>query len=72
MDEIITAHVAYPVAMRTDNFYYFFVARQEALLDRIEKATGKLINRDSTLLAAQERDESADIPEAIEAVMLVS
>src|SRR6266480_3818806 len=44
MDEIIISHVADPAAMRTDNFYSFFSARQKALLDRIEKATGKLIN----------------------------
>ena len=71
MDEIIISHVADPIAMRTDNFYSFFAARQKALLDRIEKATGKLINRDTTLLAAQERDESTDIPEAMEEVVLV-
>ncbi len=71
MDEIIISHVADPAAMRTDNFYSFFSARQKALLDRIEKATGKLINRDTTLLATEDRDESTNILEAIEEVMLV-
>lgn len=72
MDEIIISHIADPVAMRTNNFYSFFAARQKALLDRIEMVTGKLINRDTTLLAEQEKDESLDNPEVIEEVMLVS
>jgi hypothetical protein len=70
MDEIIISHVADPTKLRTDDFYSFFAARQKALLDRIERATDKLINRDTTLLAAQEKDEQADSSEAFEEVML--
>lgn len=72
MDEILLSHVANPVFMRTNDFHHFFAARQRALLDRIEQATGKLINRDSTLLKAQEIDEFANNFEEIEEEMLVS
>lgn len=41
MDEILRSHVIDPVALRADNFDAFFQARQEALLERIEKAMGK-------------------------------
>jgi len=66
MNEIIRSHVADPIAMRKDNFYDFFASRQSALLDRIEQATGKAINRDAALLQAQERDEFAEMAEEIE------
>ena len=72
MDEILLSHVANPAFMRTNDFHHFFAARQRALLDRIEQATGKMINRDSILLKAQESDEFEDIIEEIEEEMLVS
>ena len=72
MDEIILSHVADPVAMRTDNFYHFFAARQRTLLDRIEQATGKMINRDTALLQAQEWGEFPEPIEEIEEEIAVS
>jgi hypothetical protein len=48
MDEILRSHVIEPNALRTDNFDAFFRAREEALLDRIEKAMGKPIAREVT------------------------
>jgi hypothetical protein len=48
MDEILRSHVIEPLALRADNFDAFFRAREEALLDRIEKAMGKLIAREVT------------------------
>ena len=72
MDEIILSHVADPVVMRTDNFYRFFAARQRTLLDRIEQATGKMINRDTALLQAQEWGEFPEPTEEIEEEIAVS
>ncbi|HKF35892.1 MAG TPA: hypothetical protein VKB35_03240, partial [Ktedonobacteraceae bacterium] len=72
MDEIVLSHVADPGAMRTDNFSHFFATRQRAQLDRIEYATGKLINRATTLLKAQERDEFTELTEEIEEEMPAS
>jgi hypothetical protein len=46
MDEILQSHVIDPTAIRTDNFEAFFQRRFEALLQRIEKAMGKPIQRD--------------------------
>jgi hypothetical protein len=68
MDELIRSHVADPGAMRTDNFDGFFAARQKALLNRIEKATGKIINRDPVILSLQEADEYRETLEEIEEV----
>ena len=66
MNEIIVSHVADPAAMRADNFYDFFAARQRALLTRIERATGKTINRDPVLLNGQGAEEFTEMPEEIE------
>lgn len=49
MDQILHSHVVDPNYLRTDNFDAFFKAREAALLDRIEKAMGKPIARDSAL-----------------------
>lgn len=47
LDEILESHVIAPEALRTDDFDAFFRARQNALLDRIERAMGKVILRDT-------------------------
>jgi hypothetical protein len=70
MDEIIASHVADSAPMRADNFYDFFAARQKALLTRIERATGKNINRDPALLEIQAADEYLDASEETEEAYL--
>ena len=45
MDEIISSHCIAPERLRTDDFWGFYAARAEALLQRIEAATGKQITR---------------------------
>jgi|SRR5579863_572891 len=66
MDELIRSHVADPGSLRTDNFDSFFAARQRALLDRIEKATGKIISRDAAALNTQEAEDYREMPEEME------
>ena len=46
MDEILASHLISADALRTDNFWGFYEARKEALLDAIEKAMGKKIIRE--------------------------
>ena len=65
MNEIIVSHVADPAALRADNFYDFFAACQRALLTRIERATGKTINRDPVLLNGQGTEEFTEMPKEI-------
>jgi len=49
MCRVCEKHLAIkPSALRADNFDAFFRAREEALLDRIEKAMGKPIAREIT------------------------
>ncbi|OUM87630.1 MAG: hypothetical protein BAA01_05015 [Bacillus thermozeamaize] len=45
MREILSSHVIDEQAMRQDDFHTFFRLRREALLDRIEQAMGKPVNR---------------------------
>ena len=45
LDEILRSHLVDDVAMRADDFTAHFETRQEALLQRIEQATGKKIAR---------------------------
>jgi hypothetical protein len=45
LNAILKTHVVEPSAFRTDDFHGHFRAREEALLQRIEKATGKKIAR---------------------------
>ncbi len=47
IDEILKSHVVYINSIKQDNFHDFFNKRKEALLTRIEKATGKKIARES-------------------------
>lgn len=45
MDEILRSHLVDVAAMRSNNFELHFRERQEALLRRIEQATGKAVSR---------------------------
>jgi hypothetical protein len=47
MDVILQSHLIQPELIRADDFQSFFAARENALLERIEKAMGKAIARDS-------------------------
>lgn len=53
LDDILRTHVIDPSALRGDDFEAFFQARYEALLERIEKATGKRIAREPGRSALQ-------------------
>ncbi len=52
MDEILRSHCIAPEHLRADRFLDFFAARAEALLQRIEAATGKTIARVPELFRA--------------------
>ena len=52
MDEILASHCIAPDPVRTDRFWDFYAARAEALLQRIEVATGKKITRAPELFRA--------------------
>ncbi len=53
VDGILRTHVIDPSALRADDFEAFFQARYDALLDRIEKAMGKRIARETNRSALQ-------------------
>jgi hypothetical protein len=44
-EQILTTHLINPEALKKDDFKTFYDLRKEALLQRIEQATGKTINR---------------------------
>jgi hypothetical protein len=46
MVEILASHCIAPETLRTDRYWDFYAARAEALLARIEGATGKTIARE--------------------------
>jgi hypothetical protein len=52
MDEILRSHCTAPGELRADDFWGFYAARAEALLQRIEAATGKSIVREPQLFRA--------------------
>jgi hypothetical protein len=52
MDEILASHCIAPESLRADRFWGFYAARAEALLARIEAATGKTITREPELFGA--------------------
>ena len=52
MDEILGSHCIAPDLLRADRFWEFYAARAEALLQRIEAATGKSVTRDPELFRA--------------------
>ncbi len=75
MDEILRSHCIGPAELRADRFWEFYAARAEALLLRIETATGKVIAREPDLFRAgtvaeayDEGPEEWDTEEPLEAV----
>jgi hypothetical protein len=75
MDEILRSHCIASRELRADRFWDFYAARAEALLQRIESATGKMITRDSALFRAgivaeayDEGPEDWDAEEPLEAL----
>jgi len=65
MDAILGSHYIEPKAMRADDFDGFFEARRNALLDLVEAAMGKTIDRTEQSLVAGEQE--ADLAAAEEA-----
>lgn len=60
MDEILESHRIAPDLLRADDFWAFFAARAEALLQRIESATGKTVTREPGLFNPGVEVESYD------------
>ena len=60
LDEILASHCIAPGHLRADRFWKFHAARADALLQRIEAATGKRITRESRLFEAGVVAESYD------------
>lgn len=52
MDDILRSHCIAPAELRADRFWDFYATRAEALLQRIEAATGKTITREPDLFCA--------------------
>jgi predicted transport protein/5S rRNA maturation endonuclease (ribonuclease M5) len=80
LDEILRSHVIDSKALRKDDFEAFFRAREAALLDRIEEATGKPIAQaraggpsdlPEANLLLEEADEQILIPEGAKGVVVV-
>jgi len=63
MDEILRSHVIDPSTLRADDLDAFFIAREQALLSRIEQAMGKPIARDAAPTADPDEVEYEDIQE---------
>ena len=53
MDEILASHLISADALQADDFWSFFEARKEALLDAIEKAMGKKVIREPVIFDAE-------------------
>jgi hypothetical protein len=64
MDIILKSHLIAPELIKADDFQSFFAAREDALLERIERAMGKVIARDQ----AQVNEEDVDSYEGEEEV----
>ena len=60
MDEILASHRIAPGVVRTDQFWRFYAARADALLQCIEAATGKTIAREPELFRADVVPETYD------------
>ena len=58
MDDILRSHCISPEELRGDRFWEFYAARAEALLQRIEAATGKTITREPDLFRTGAAAES--------------
>jgi len=57
VDEILRSHLVDPAGLRVDDFDRFFKAWAEALLERIERATGNVIAREAV---------EKDVPEPVD------
>ncbi|WP_072622776.1 GmrSD restriction endonuclease domain-containing protein [Spirulina major] len=57
MDEILKSHCINPNALRSDDFNVFFEDRENALISRIERATGKVVARDAVWTNPEEDAE---------------
>jgi hypothetical protein len=64
LDELLTSHRCDPAAMRADDFDAFFTARREALVQLVEKATGKTVQRDASEGQMQESADQFDTTDA--------
>ncbi len=60
MDEILMSHCISPEYLREDDFWGFYAARAEMLLQHIETATGKRITREPELFGEDQVPESYD------------
>ena len=56
----MTSHCIEPASLRSDGFWDFYAARAEALLDRIEAATGKTVAHERELFGPEMVPESYD------------
>ncbi|WP_338463066.1 hypothetical protein V5G20_01685 [Brevibacillus borstelensis] len=66
MEEILESHVINYDSMSGDDFDKFFSMRQNALLDRIEKAMGKQISRETTDVDDVDETEDDEVELATE------
>jgi hypothetical protein len=60
MGDILSSHCIEPSLIRSDNYWKFFATRAEALLQRIEAATGKPISREVGLFTPGTKVENYD------------
>jgi hypothetical protein len=60
MDEILRSHCIAPENLRSDQFWDFYAGRADALLQRIEAATGKTITREPEWFRAGRVTEAYD------------
>jgi hypothetical protein len=60
MNEILHSHCIGPDELRADRFWDFYAARADALLQRIEAATGKTITREPEWFRAGRTAEAYD------------
>ena len=67
LEALVSSHRCDPRAMRSDDFDAFFVARREALVNLVEKAMGKTVQRDAS---EGEMQESADQFDAADAAVI--
>lgn len=64
LDKLLKSHQCSPGAMRTDDFDTFFNERREALVQLVEKAMGKVVQRDASGGEMQEATTSFDPTDA--------
>ena len=67
LDTILETHLISPKRLRSDDFDGFFKYRERALLELVERATGKLVVRDTLDTFETDQDLSPDDEEEFEA-----